>query len=474
MKVGIIGAGPAGITAAYQLAKAGVDIEVFEAGPSVGGLAKTIPLWNQRVDLGPHRFFSTDRRVNELWLEVVGNDYSMVDRLTRIYYDQRFYNYPLKIGNALGNMGPANAIRCLVSYFKEKLYPIEQDGSFEDWVVHQFGRHLFDIFFKTYSEKLWGISCKELDADFASQRIKKLSLSEAILNALRNGQGNRHKTLVDRFAYPNLGSGVVYERMADYVQRQGGLLHLNRPVGRVVTDDGRATSLELADGSIHHYDHIVSTMPITLLVSRLPDTPPDILHHARQLRFRNTTLVYLNVDHPSVFPDNWIYVHDPDLQFGRITNFRNWSPYLYGSETTSILALEYWSYDDDPLWEASDDELIALGSTELRRTGLIGNADIFAGHVVRIRRCYPVYDRDYKTHLKPIEEFLSTIQALTVIGRYGAFKYNNQDHSILMGILAAERIAFNKEHSLWDINTNYEAYQEEALITETGLTKYAS
>ena len=471
MKVGIIGAGPAGITAAYQLTKAGIQTDVFEAGPSVGGLAKTISMWNQRVDLGPHRFFSTDRRVNEVWLDVLGDDYSMVDRLTRIYYDRKFYNYPLKIGNALKNMGPLDAAHCLGSYFLEKVNPTQQDGSFENWVVHQFGRHLFDVFFKTYSEKLWGISCKELDADFASQRIKKLSLTEALKNAMRGGQRNKHKTLVDRFAYPNLGSGVVYDRMAQYVSRSGGDLHLNRPVHRVISENGRATGLELSDGQVLNYDHIISTMPITLLVSRLPSVPTNVLDHAAKLRFRNTTLVYLNIDSADLFPDNWIYVHDSDLKFGRITNFRNWSPHLYNNETSSILTLEYWSYDDDALWTDPDEILIQLGSKELRKTGLIGDNAILDGKVVRIKRCYPVYDRNYKNHLKPIEEFLSQIENLTVIGRYGAFKYNNQDHSILMGILAAERIAYNTNHSLWEINTNYETYQEEALITDTGLTK---
>ena len=472
MKVGVIGAGPAGITAAYQLTKAGIETHIYEAGSSVGGLAKTISLWKQRVDLGPHRFFSTDRRVNEVWLDVIGDDYSMVDRLTRIYYDRKFYNYPLKIGNALQNMGPLDAIHCLASYFLEKINPTQQDGSFEDWVVGQFGRHLFNIFFKSYSEKLWGISCKELDADFASQRIKKLSLKEALKNAIQKGEGNKHKTLVDRFAYPNQGSGIVYERMADFIEQSGNsALYLKQPVNRAIIERGKTKGLELADGQFVNYDHVISTMPLTLLVNRLEEVPFEVQQHAQALKFRNTTLVYLLIDEVSLFPDNWIYVHDPDLKLGRITNFRNWSSHLYGDESTSILALEYWSYDQDPLWNADDDFLIQLGTDEIQKTGLIKEAAVLDGHVVRIKRCYPVYDRNYKSHLKPIQDFLSEIDKLTVIGRYGAFKYNNQDHSILMGILAAEQIANDVDYSLWDINTNYETYQEEALITDTGLTK---
>ena len=471
MKVGIIGAGPAGITAAYQLSKAGIDVDLYEAGPAVGGLAKTITLWNQRVDLGPHRFFSTDRRVNELWLEVVGQDYAMVDRLTRIYYNKDFFNYPLRVGNALKNLGPFEAAHCLLSYFQQKVKPIEQDGSFEDWVVNQFGRRLFDIFFKTYSEKLWGITCKELDSDFASQRIKKLSLTEAIKNAIVGGRGNKHKTLVDRFAYPHLGSGVVYERMAEKITAMGNVVHLNTPVQRVVLENGNATGLELTNGQTRAYDHIISSMPLTLLVQRLDGTPQALLDHINALKFRNTTLVFLNVDASDLFPDNWIYVHDPSLQFGRITNFRNWTPQINNNETTSILALEYWSYDEDPMWQADDETLIALGKKEIKQTGLIGNAAILEGKAIKIRRCYPVYNKDYKDHLKPVEAYLSSIDGLSVIGRYGAFKYNNQDHSILMGILAAEKITQNADHSLWEINTNYDTYQETALITETGLTK---
>ncbi len=468
MRVGIIGAGPAGITAAYQLAKKGVSVDVFEAGPAVGGLARTIERWGQRMDLGPHRFFSTDRRVNELWLEVVGSDYSMVDRLTRIYYDGRFFSYPLRLFNALKLLGPVEAIRCLGSFAGERLFPMKQDGSFEDWVVHQFGRRLFSIFFKSYSEKLWGISCKELDADFASQRIKKLSLADAILNAIKQGRGNKHKTLVDRFAYPHGGSGIVYERMAEAIVRMGGTIHLNRPVYRVAPTEG-GMCIELEGGETLSFDHVVSSMPLTLLVQRLPDVPDTIKDCAASLRFRNTTLVYVQVEGGNLFPDNWIYVHDPSLQFGRITNFRNWTPHLYGNESATILALEYWSYDDDSIWKATDAELIALATKELGLTGLIGRRGVLDGHVVRIRRCYPVYDRNYKQFLRPIEQYLETIPGLTAIGRYGAFKYNNQDHSILMGILAAERIADKATHSLWEINTDYDTYQEGALITETGL-----
>ncbi len=474
MRVGIIGAGPAGITAAFQLAKAGAHVEVFEAGPSVGGLSRTIDLWGQKVDLGPHRFFSQDRRVNDVWLDVVGPDYRMVDRLTRIYYQDCFFNYPLKPGNALWNMGLGNAVCCMTSYFKERLrssIPAAQGESFESWVVGRFGRRLFEMFFKSYSEKLWGIPCDQLDADFAAQRIKKFSLGEAIKAALGFG-ANQHKTLVDQFAYPTGGTGMVYERMAQRVEQLGNAVHLNAPVRRIVHFDKQVRGLELVDGQIEPFDHVISTMPLTLLVRGLGDLPAEVQHGVEQLRFRNTILVYLNVDRTDLFRDQWLYVHSPELGMGRVTNFRNWVPELYRDAATSILALEYWCYDEDPLWRESEELLTERASREIRSTGLIGSANILAGQVERIRRCYPVYSQGYKKHLAPVVAHVRQFENLQAIGRYGAFKYNNQDHSILMGVLAAENILDGRNHDLWGVNTDTE-YQEAATVAKAGLQRPA-
>jgi len=469
--VAVIGAGPAGLTAALKLAAAGISVELFEAGPRVGGMAQSFDLWNQRVDMGPHRFFSSDTRVNEVWLEAVGQDYAMVDRLTRIYYRGKFFFYPLKPFNALLNLGPFEAIRCFMSYAKQRMAPEPTDDSFEGWVVSRFGRRLFEIFFKTYSEKLWGIPCTKLDADFAAQRIKKLSLFEAVKNALFKGKGNMHKTLVDRFAYPTSGAGLVYERMAERFEALGGKLHVKRPVRRVVDENGVIVGIELEDGEFRRFDHVVSTMPLTLLVSRLAEVPTDVLEAARGLRFRNTILVYLRVEAERVFPDNWLYIHSPELKTGRVTNFRNWLPSLYGAERSSILALEYWCDDEDALWEAKDDALVDLASTEIRKTGLIGNPAIAGGYVRRVPRCYPIYERGYKTKVDVLRDYLEKLRGLSVIGRYGAFKYNNQDHSILMGLLVAENLVSGTTHDLWSVNTDYENYQESSVITETGLER---
>lgn len=468
MRVGVIGAGPAGITAALMLADSGHEVIVYEADAEVGGMAKSFDLWGQKVDLGPHRFFSSDPRVNKIWLEMVGEDYDLVNRLTRIYYGGKFYFYPLKPFDALVKMGVFEAFKCLGSYLNEKICPTPQDGTFESWVTHRFGKRLYELFFKTYSEKLWGIKCTELDADFAAQRIKKLSLSAAVFNALMNGRGNKHKTLLDQFGYPHAGSGMVYERMTAKVLKNGGQVHTNCPVKRVMVKNGRATGIELCNGEVQSFDHVISTMPLTRLVENLDEAPRNILDNVQHLVFRNTILVYLKIEAENIFPDNWLYIHSPDLLTGRITNFRNWTPTLYGEEKASIIAMEYWCYDDDDLWKIEDQKLIDLGSKELRATGLIGGAGIAAGHVTKIPASYPVYRRGYKKYLKPVEDYLDTITALTPIGRGGAFKYNNQDHSILMGLLAADNIMNKAANNLWDINTDSE-YQEKSAIKETGL-----
>ena len=458
MKVGIIGGGPAGITAAYQLAKRGIDVEVVEAGPNVGGLARTLDLWGQRVDLGPHRFFSQDGRVNRLWHEVAAGDFKTVQRLTRIYYGEKFYDYPLRAGNAFRNMGLVNALRCGLSYGSQWILNCgrkQTHENFEDWVVGAFGRRLFEMFFKSYSEKLWGISCHDLDADFAAQRIKKFSLGGAIANALGIGR-SKHATLVDQFDHPNGGTGIIYDRMAKKVQDLGGAVILSTPVAGVTSSGG----LRFPDGTVRNYDHVISTMPLTLMVKSLPDVPSELLTATSNLSYRNTILIYLRIDHSELFPDQWLYVQTPELQMGRITNFRNWGEEMHGDSPDTILALEYWCNTEDELWACSDAGLIALGTDELRKTGLLGNAQVMEGHIERIPRCYPVYRTGYKQWLNPIIDYLREFPKITPIGRYGAFKYNNQDHSILMGLLAAENILGQAAHDLWRINTDYDEYQE--------------
>lgn len=474
-RVAVIGAGPAGATAAYVLAKQGIEVHLYEASPQVGGMARSLELWGQIVDIGPHRFFSSDPRVNRLWLEVVGPDYRMVDRLTRIFFRNRFYPYPLKAAETLRNLGLAEAALCLGSYLRERFSQRSSapHDAFDAWVVSRFGKRLYQHFFKTYTEKLWGIPAGDLDAEFAAQRIKKFSLGEAIRNILWGGAARRHKTLVDQFAYPTLGSGVVYERMASFVASHGGTVHLSTPIGSLVTNGKEVTGVRLESGETRGYDSVVSSMPLTHLVGRLENVPETVREASASLTFRNTVLVYLQIDGDRLFRDNWIYVHSDDLRTGRITNFRNWVPSINNGRPETILALEYWCFDEDDFWHWDDARYIRLAQDEIVKTGLVRREQIKDGKAVRVPRCYPVYRRGYREKLEVVETFLRGYRNLEVIGRYGAFKYNNQDHSILMGVLAAENVASGQaKHDLWDINSDYE-YQESSAITETGLVEHA-
>jgi len=471
-KVAVIGAGPAGATAAYVLAKKGVEVHVYEASPFVGGMARSIEMWGQTVDIGPHRFFSSDTRVNELWLDVIGKDYKMVDRLTRIFYKNKFYHYPVKAFDALKNLGVFEAALCVMSYGWQRVKPgrDELGKTFESWVIARFGKRLYNHFFKTYTEKLWGIPATELDAEFATQRIKKLSLGEAIKSAIFGGGGEKHKTLVDQFAYPNQGTGEVYNRMRDYVNKHGGKVHLKTPVAEVVTRGKTVTGIKLDDGKIVEYDEVISSMPLTLLVSRLKNVPEKVEKANKALKFRNTVIVYLQVKAKNIFPDNWIYVHSTEMQSGRITNFKNWVPSINNGKKEAILAMEYWCFDEDDFWHWNDKQYIELAKEEIVKTGLIKTSQILDGKVIRVPKCYPVYRGGDKKQLKLVENCLRGYKRLQIIGRYGAFKYNNQDHSILMGLMAAENIADGTSHDLWDINSDYE-YQESSRITESGLVK---
>lgn len=465
LRIGVIGAGPAGITAAYVLSKNNIQVDLYEASNSVGGMAKSINLWGTNVDIGPHRFFSADTRVNKLWLEVVKDDYLIVDRLTRMYYNDKFYSFPLKPLEVIKNLGQIELIKCFLSYVKCKIAPLKSDD-LESWVINSFGKGLYSIFFKTYNEKLWGVSPKDLNKEFGQQRIKQIDLKQEILNFFRS-QNKEFKTLADQFAYPKEGTGMVYERMKDAITKSGGNIYLNTRVKKLLVKDKKVYGLETEDGVEHRYDNVISSMPLTLLVRQLDDAPEEIINLSKQLTFRNTILVYLNIDQEDLFEDQWLYVHSPNLKTGRITNFNNFNQAKNGN---SILAFEYWANDDDHLWSVSDEELIATAKEDAINSGLVKDAKILDGFVYKVPKCYPVYLKRYREHLDPVVDHLKGYENLMIIGRYGAFKYNNQDHSILMGLLAAENILKDAKHDLWDINNDYE-YQEKSVISKTGLVK---
>jgi len=461
----VIGAGSAGLTAAVQMVKAGHHVEVFESSAYIGGMSRSFELWGQIVDLGPHRFFSMDDRVNTFWKEHVGKNSILINRLTRILYNKKFFLYPIKIFDVLTKLGVWESFLCGWSYFIAQFRKRGNEKTFEEWVSNRFGYRLYSIFFKSYSERLWGIPCSQLDADFAAQRIKGLNLGEVIKSALSAKVGNKHKTLVDRFAYPEWGCGQVYQNLADEFLRHGGELHLNTPVRKIIiaSNDNaqyplKAMGIELMNGHTVLADHVVSTAPLTDMILNISQL--DYVHAvAKALTYRNTTLVYLKVNQKDIFKDNWIYVHEKYLQTGRITNFRNWSPAMVGTHEEAILCLEYWSYDTDMLWTMSDAELIAIAKREIAETTLVATSAILDGHVVRLHRSYPVYSCGYREKLEKLQHAAETISGIHFIGRNGSFKYNNQDHSILMGLLVAENIVHGTHHDLWSINTDYD-YQE--------------
>lgn len=470
----VIGAGPAGLSCAVDLVDGGAKVTVVEASPYVGGLARSFELWNQIVDVGPHRFFSNDARINNHWRRFLDNKYSMVDRLTRIYYRNRFFYYPLKATNVFSNLSLWDLGTSMLSYLAQKFKAKGEPKTFEDWVVSRFGRKLFSIFFKTYTEKVWGIPCAKLDADWAAQRIKKLSFWEAVKSAFIGNVGNKHKTLVDQFAYPDEGAGRVYERMADYLRSKSVPVMLSTPVAKVLQDQtGRVNGVQLTNGQTLPADVVVSSMPLTNMVKGLQNVPQDVQEACDWLYYRNTILVYLNVESADLFPDQWIYVHSPEVQHGRITNFRNWSPSLYRDQKTSIICLEFWCFDRDPIWKMGDAELGKLAEAELRLIRLIpAETKVSASAVLKVPRSYPVYETGYALPLQKVQDYVDSVPGLLAIGRYGAFKYNNQDHSILMGLLAAEQILTGRNKGLWAVNSDDE-YQEGAKIQDVSIRQDA-
>jgi protoporphyrinogen oxidase len=462
----VIGAGPAGLTAAYQLAIKGHKVILLEASGKIGGMARSFNLWGQTVDCGPHRFFSSDKIVNDFFHEIVGEEYTLVNRMTRIYYLNKFFYYPLQAFNALSNLPLITVFQILWSYLMVRLKPNPNPITFEDWVVNRFGKKLFIIFFKYYSEKLWGIPCSKIDADWAAQRIKKLSLWEAVKSAVLGGGGKKHKTLVDQFAYPKGGTGAFYTKLAARFEAAGGQLILNRPVQKILQDQhGNVCGVQLKDDTTIDSQIVISTMPVTLMVKGLANVPAKVINACDQLYYRNTVLVYVEINHDHLFPDNWIYVHSPEVLHGRITNFRNWCQSLYKDKQTTILCLEYWCFENDDLWKKSEAEMGALAEQELRILKLIKPQHLVVNvHLLHIPKCYPVYETGYATPVNIVQNYIQSIPGLLAIGRYGAFKYNNQDHSILMGLLACKQIDTGVDQGLWEINTDSD-YQEEGEVS---------
>ncbi len=469
----VIGAGPAGLTTAYCLTKDNPSVLVIEKDETyVGGISRTVKHGNYMFDIGGHRFFSKSKEVVDLWNEILPDDFISRPRLSRIFYDGKYYSYPLKAFEALTNLGIFKSTLCVASYGYAKLFPVKSPVTFHQWVRNQFGEKLFNIFFKTYTEKVWGMSCDEISADWAAQRIKGLDLSTAIINALMNSfkikrkakNGQVVKTLIDSFQYPRLGPGMMWEEAARKIKKQGGRIMMGREFVAMTFDTATkiwTVETQKSDGTREQFTarHVVSSAPMQELVAKMNPRPISQLH-ARDLRYRDFLTVALMVKQPDLFPDNWIYIHDPTVQVGRVQNFNSWSPEMVPANMT-CLGLEYFCFEGDGLWTMPDDKLAELAIKEAVQIGLIKADEVAEACVVRQPKAYPVYDDNYRANVEAIRlDLEGSFETLHLVGRNGMHKYNNQDHAMMTGMLTAKNIlAGVRRYDIWNVNEDAEYHE---------------
>ena len=472
-RVVIIGGGPAGLTAGYLLSKEEVDLVVLEADPVyVGGISRTVTYKGFHFDIGGHRFFSKSKAVEDLWAEILPNDMLVRPRSSRIFYHGKFFSYPLKPFEALLKLGIFRSAHCVLSWMKARLFPVRDPRNFEDWVSNQFGKRLFKTFFKSYTEKVWGMSCKEISADWAAQRIKGLSLGSAIKNALipQRYNGDRTKvikTLINSFRYPRRGPGMMWEACAEKMTALGGMLEMGCRVTRCSYDETSgnwtvAYKDRQGDLQAIEAEHVISSAPMRELMCGLsPSVSERTKHAAESLKYRDFLTVMLILKDRRMFDDNWIYIHDPSVKVGRVQNFRSWSPEMVLEPDKVCYGLEYFCFEHDGLWDSSDRDLIELAKRELVEIGLSKEGDFIDGCVVRQKKAYPVYDDDYARHVATIRQELETqYPNLHLVGRNGMHKYNNQDHAMMTAMLCVENIlADAKLYDLWQVNSDAEYHE---------------
>ena len=479
MHVVIIGAGPAGLTAAYDLCKAGVSSMVLEKDNVVGGISRTVNYKGYHFDIGGHRFFTKVKPVEAMWHEVLAEGQMLRrSRLSRIYYNKKFFYYPLRASNALLGLGILNSALIFLSYLRAQLFPEKPEDTFEQWISNRFGKRLYRIFFKTYTEKVWGIPCNQIMAEWAAQRIKGLSLLAAVKNALiqKQTKGDVIKTLIDAFDYPEFGPGMMWETVKEIVERDGSEIRFNAGVEKILWSDGAVDAVQvMVDGKLETIEgtHFISTMPIRELIQKFdPPAPEHVLKAAEALNYRDFLTVALVINKRELFPDNWIYIHDEDVKVGRIQNFKNWSPSMVPDPDKTCLGLEYFCFEGDGLWTMSDSDLIELGRKELGILGLANPADVEDGSVVRMPKAYPVYDGTYAEALRVVREFLNDVPNLQLVGRNGMHKYNNQDHSMLTAMLAVQNI-LGANYDLWQVNAEQEYHEEVTDRDKTNESEFA-
>jgi len=468
----IVGAGPAGLTAAYMLSKRDVPATILESDDVVGGISRTAQAGGWRFDIGGHRFFTKVRPVEEVWFEILGpDDFLHRPRLSRIYYRGKFYDYPISARNALRNLGFLEAVRCVLSYLWVHIKPPKDTSTLEGFVVSRFGWRLYGHFFKTQSEKVWGVPCTEIQADWGAQRIKNLSLFRAAWEALKPGfvkrrtsKANQVTSLIEEFNYPKYGPGMMWERCAEIVTEAGSTLEFDATVTKVERANGKAVAVTAVRGGTeerHECTDVISTMPIGALVRAMdPPAPEDVVKAADALRYRDFITVALVVPEDVGFPDNWIYINDASVEVGRIQNFGRWSPYLVKDGKT-CLGLEYFVWEGGHLWMMEDADLIELGKRELSEIGLLGDTSLVTeAFVVRMPKAYPMYDADYKRNVQVLADWLGeNVPNVHPVGRNGMHRYNNQDHSMLTAMYAVENM-FGAHHDVWNVNVEQEYHEE--------------
>ncbi|MEV8467215.1 NAD(P)/FAD-dependent oxidoreductase [Fluviibacterium sp. DFM31] len=474
-KVVVVGGGPAGLTAAYELQKLSKKHTpvVFEGSDLVGGISRTESNKGYRFDIGGHRFFTKVTEVEAMWHEVLGDDFITRPRQSRIYYRGRFFDYPLKIFNALSNIGPYETVRILVSYLKWQIRPYRKEESFEEWVINRFGGRLYMHFFRSYTEKVWGIDPKEIRADWAAQRIKNLSLFKAVWNAISGA--NDTASLIEEFQYPRLGPGMMWERCAELVEKQGGEVQMRSAVVKVHRDGMRVTGVDVKrwaeDGTdlgteLVEGDEFVNTMALRdLILAFDPPPPPHVVEAANKLRYRDFLIVTLVLNQADPFPDNWIYIHSPQVKVGRIQNFSAWSPEMVPDPNTASIGMEYFCQEGDGLWTMTDEELRALASKELDELGLASADTVIDAAIIRQPKAYPVYDGEYQDVLKVLKEWIVSLENFQTVGRNGLHRYNNQDHSMLSAMYAARNIV-GANHDVWEVNVERSYHEEFELKKE--------
>jgi protoporphyrinogen oxidase len=468
-QVVVIGAGPAGLTAAYELARRKVAVTLLEKDNQVGGIARTVNYRGFRFDIGGHRFFTKVAVVARLWRDLLGADFLTRPRLSRIIYRRRFFDYPLKPFNALRNLGVVSAAGIILSYLRARIFPIRPEVSFADWVTNRFGRRLYEIFFKTYTEKVWGVPCATIGVQWAVQRIRGLSLLTAVLDSFTPGRLRKWgaiKTLISEFWYPRFGPGMMWEALRNRTEALGGNVVLGCPVTGIVHDETRILAVEgYSEGRIVRFsvDEVISSMPLRdLILSLSPAAPPEVRSAAELLSYRDFLTVALIVEGEDLFPDNWLYIHDETVRVGRIQNFANWSPDMVPEPGKSCLGMEYFCTVGDDLWDMSDNNLIKLATRELNSIGLVTPLRVIDGAVVRMPRAYPVYNENYPEAISVIREYLQRFSNLQPVGRNGMHRYNNMDHSMLTAMFAVRNL-FHERLDLWSVNVD-EAYHEEGKV----------